>query len=82
MIRMRATTPVAERASELYDLLNYHHKTNGSVHMPVGNISKAGGGEGALGCPGTSLQTLLDYTVRPEQQKSCNPLDFVCLDPC
>ena len=34
----------AERASELHDLVNYHHRVDGEdVHVPLGDISKVQG---------------------------------------
>ena len=44
--RMRATTQVAERASELHDHLSCLHRTN--VHIPVEDISQVEGGESSL----------------------------------
>ena len=72
----------AKRVSGLHDLLGRHHRTNGEcIQMPVGNISKIGGGKGRLARPTFSLQYLMDYAVRPEQQKSSNLQDFMSLDP-
>ena len=55
------TTSVAERATELHNLLSYHTRTNGeSVHILVGGISQVEGRDGDPRGSSTSLQYLLD----------------------
>ena len=72
----------AKKVSGLHDLMSRHHRINGEhIQIPVGEISKVEGGKGRQRRPSSSLQYQMDCTVPPEQQRSSNLPDFMCLDP-
>ena len=59
----------AIRVKGLHNLLSHNHRPNGKgIQMPVGDISKVGGGKGRLRRLITSLQHLMDCAVPLEEQ--------------
>ena len=73
---MKVTTLMAERASELNDLLRCHHRNKG-VHIPVDDISQAEirGGQRE---PNTSFQNCWTAQFLLKRREIRLP-DFVCL---
>ena len=70
----------ARGVSGLYDLLSRHHRADGGVQVPLGDIPQVESREGRLSGPHSRLQYLVDHEVPPKYERRRNLPDFMIPD--